>query len=92
MIFPIVDAVDALVASHMSFTMNLLEDLDPACVDKRCHEEKINAPAVNSIYKMLRAEPNAKIQLGEIVFDTLFCGGGHRDENCIDIAESGWLD
>jgi hypothetical protein len=53
------------------FTTNLVEDLDPAFLDRCRLKEVINAPVVDCVYEMLRAEINTKIRQGEIVIDTM---------------------
>jgi hypothetical protein len=56
------------------FTTNLVEYLDPAFLDRCRLKEVINAPVVDRVYEMLRAEINAKIRQGEIVIDTMIYG------------------
>jgi hypothetical protein len=53
------------------FTTNLLEDLDPAFVDRCRLKEIINAPAASCAYDMLRTEINAKLRRGEILVDSM---------------------
>ncbi|KAH3954843.1 hypothetical protein HBH70_035400 [Parastagonospora nodorum] len=51
------------------FTTNLVDDLDPAFVDRCLLREAIKAPVANCIYELLRAELNTRIQRGEILLD-----------------------
>ncbi|KAF2831956.1 AAA-domain-containing protein [Ophiobolus disseminans] len=56
------------------FTTNLVEDLDPAFIDRCRFMEEVKTPAANCVFEMLRADINARIRRGRIAFKTLVYG------------------
>ncbi|KAL5117203.1 hypothetical protein ACEQ8H_004892 [Pleosporales sp. CAS-2024a] len=48
------------------FTTNLVQELDPAFVDRCLFRKAVNAPESDCIYEMLRMDIDARIQRGEI--------------------------
>jgi hypothetical protein len=70
------------------FTTNLVEELDPAFIDRCRLKEHVFAPAANCIYDMFRAEINAKLQRGDIINDSMLynpsCGveTGSTPQDC----------
>lgn len=63
------------------FTTNLVEDLDPAFVDRCRLKEEINAPVADTVYEIFRADLNSKMRNTEILIDGMIYDQRREDDN-----------